>query len=72
MEEKTDKNILRSRLFPAIGAVIVFIVCMCVLYLGEPVGLSDNGDFRRVLLTNNIEYKDNENHYYLFKQDYKM
>lgn len=72
LEEKTDKNILRSRLFPAIGAVIVFIVCMCVLYLGEPVGLSDNGDFRRVLLTNNIEYKDSENHYYLFKQDYKM
>ena len=72
MTGKTDKNILRSHLFPAIGAVIIFIVSVCVLYLGEPVGLSDNGDFRRVLLTNNIEYKDSENHYYLFKQDYKM
>lgn len=40
--------------------------------MGENVGLSDNGDFRRVLLMNNIEYKDSTNHYYLFKQDYKM
>lgn len=55
-----------------IGAVIVFIVSFCVLYLGDNVGLSDNGDFRRVLLTNNIEYKDSDNHYYLFKEDYKM
>ena len=72
MEESTNKSIIRSHLFPAIGVVIVFIVCVCVLYLGKPVGLSDNGDFRRVLLTNNIEYKDEENHYYLFKQDYRM
>lgn len=68
----SDKNIIRSRVIPIIGAVAVFIISFCVLYLGENVGLSDNGDFRRVLLTNNIEYKDSENHYYLFKQDYKM
>ena len=36
------------------------------------MGLSDNGDFRRVLLTNNIEYADDTDHYYLFKQDYVM
>ncbi len=59
-------------MLPVIGAIIVFIVSFCVLYLGDNVGLSDNGDFRRVLLTNNIEYKDSDNHYYLFKQDYKM
>ncbi len=59
-------------MFPLLGAVIVFIVSLCVLYLGDNVGLSDNGDFRRVLLMNNIEYKDSTNHYYLFKQDYKM
>ena len=62
----------RERFFPLIGALIVFIVSFSVLYLGENVGLSDNGDFRRVLLTNNIEYKDPDNHYYLFKQDYTM
>ncbi|MBQ3124105.1 MAG: hypothetical protein IJC09_01620 [Clostridia bacterium] len=67
-----EKNALRCRLFPVIGAVIVFIVSFCVLYLGDNVGLSDNGDFRRVLLTNNIEYKDSDNHYYLFKENYRM
>ena len=34
--------------------VAVFLVCLAVLYGGENVGLSDNGDFRRVLLTNKI------------------
>lgn len=66
------KNILRRRIFPIIGALIVFIVCVCVLYAGDNVGLSDNGDFRRVLLTNNIEYKDDTDCNYLFKEDYKM
>lgn len=68
----SDKNVIRQRLLPFLGAMIVFVVSLCVLYLGENVGLSDNGDFRRVLLTNNIEYKDSDNHYYLFKQDYRM
>lgn len=68
----SDKNIIRNRIIPVLGAIIVFAVSFCVLYLGDNVGLSDNGDFRRVLLTNNIEYKDSDNHYYLFKQDYKM
>ena len=63
---------LRRRIFPIIGAVIVFIVCICVLYAGDNVGLSDNGDFRRVLLTNNIEYKDDTDCNYLFKEDYRM
>ena len=65
-------RIIRNRVIPAAGAVIVFIISFCVLYLGENVGLSDNGDFRRVLLMNNIEYRDSSNHYYLFKQDYTM
>lgn len=69
---KKNNSIIRSRIFPFIGAVIVFVISFCVLYLGDNVGLSDNGDFRRVLLTNNIEYKNSDNHYYLFKQDYKM
>ena len=69
---KKNNSIIRSRLFPFTGAVIVFVISFCVLYLGDNVGLSDNGDFRRVLLTNNIEYKNSDNHYYLFKKDYKM
>ncbi len=70
---KIRENILnKNRIFPLIGAIIVFVLCFSVLYMGENVGLSDNGDFRRVLLVNNLEYKDETDHYYLFKQDYKM
>ncbi len=61
-----------KRTFPLIGAVIVFALVFCVLYLGKNVGLSDNGDFRRVLLVNNLEYENDDNYYYLFKRDYKM
>lgn len=68
----TWHDILRRRLFPILGAAAVFIISLAVLYAGENVGLSDNGDFRRVLLTNNIEYADEIDHYYLFKQDYVM
>ncbi len=65
-------GIWRGRIIPAIGAVIVFIVSFSVLYMGDNVGVSDNGDFRRVLLTNNIEYADDTDYYYLFKQHYIM
>ena len=65
-------KILRMRILPVLGMIIVFIMSISVLYLGEPVGLSDNGDFRRVLITNNIEYKDETDYHYLFKREYKM
>lgn len=61
-----------KRIYPLLGAIIVFVLSFSVLYLGDNIGLSDNGDFRRVLLVNNMEYKDDNNYYYLFKQDYKM
>ena len=60
------------RILPVLGMIMVFIISISVLYLGEPVGLSDNGDFRRVLITNNIEYKDDTDYHYLFKREYKM
>ena len=61
-----------KRIFPLMGAIIVFVLSFSVLYLGNNIGLSDNGDFRRVLLVNNMEYENEDNYYYLFKQDYKM
>lgn len=61
-----------KRVFPLAGAILVFVLSFVVLYFGDNVGLSDNGDFRRVLLANNIEYADDTDYYYLFKQDYKM
>ena len=62
----------KKRIFPLVGAIIVFVLSFSVLYLGNNIGLSDNGDFRRVLLVNNMEYENEDNYYYLFKQDYKM
>ena len=44
-----------KRIFPLVGAIIVFVLSFSVLYLGNNIGLSDNGDFRRVLLVNNME-----------------
>lgn len=61
-----------KRIFPLAGAIIVFVLSFSVLYMGDNIGLSDNGDFRRVLLANNIEYADDTDYYYLFKQDYIM
>ena len=70
--KKTAAAIVRGRIIPVIGAVIVFFVSLSVLYLGEHVGLSDNGDFRRVLLSNNISYADDTDYHYLFKEEYVM
>lgn len=61
-----------KRIYPLIGAIIVFVLSLSVLYAGDNIGLSDNGDFRRVLLVNNLKYDNEDNYYYLFKQDYKM
>lgn len=71
--EFTGTNgILQRRIIPLIQAIAVFIICFSVLYGGENVGLSDNGDFRRVLLSNNIEYIDDTESSYLFHQFYTM
>ncbi|MDO5396479.1 MAG: DUF6273 domain-containing protein [bacterium] len=66
------KTSWKDRIYPVIGAVMVAVLSFFVLYAGDNVGLSDNGDFRRVLLANNLEYEDESDYYYLFKQDYRM
>lgn len=65
-------SILRRRIIPLIQALVVFIISFSVLYAGENVGLSDNGDFGRVFLSNNIEYIDDTNSRHLFNQYYHM
>lgn len=67
-----SKTTFKDRIYPFIGALLVFILSFAVLYTGNNVGLSDNGDFRRVLLSNNLEYEDETDYSYLFKQNYKM
>lgn len=63
---------MKNRIYPFIGALLTAILSFTVLFAGDNVGLSDNGDFRRVLLGNNLQYADETDHYYLFKEDYKM
>lgn len=70
--EKTEPMTLKSRIFPLIGALIVCILCSCILYFGDNIGLSDNGDFRRILLASRMDYADDTDYQYLFKQYYKM
>lgn len=70
--EKTEQVTFKSRLFPLIGAIIVCILCSCILYFGDNIGLSDNGDFRRILLASRMEYADETDYQYLFKQYYTM
>ena len=68
----TSKPVVKNRIFPLLGAIIVFALCFVILYAGEDVGLSDNGDFRRVLMVNNLEYRNDADSAYLFKEDYRM
>ena len=69
---KTEQVTFRQRILPFIGALIVCIICSCVLYLGDNIGLSDNGDFRRIMIASRMEYADETDSPYLFKQYYKM
>lgn len=60
------------RLLPLLFAILTIITCMTVLYAGDNVGLSDNGDFRRVLLANYMDFADDADNRYLFKDTYTM
>lgn len=69
---KVPQLTFRQRLFPLIGALIVCVLCSCILFAGDNLGLSDNGDFRRIMLASKMEYADETDYNYLFKQYYKM
>jgi len=63
----------RQRIFPALGAMLVALICSCILYLGNNVGLSNNGDFARVLQGNYMSMTvQNDAHRYMFIQNYTM
>lgn len=60
------------RILPFFFAVLTVVICMAVLYAGDNVGLSNNGDFRRVLLANHMQFADDTDNQYLFKDSYTM
>lgn len=57
---------------PIIFSIIIFLVCIIVLFAGNNIGLSDNGDYIRIIQVNNISYLEDENNSYLFRDTYKM
>lgn len=72
--KKTHRREKRTitRLLPWVSFVCVLILCTCVLFFPEPVGLSDNGDFGRIFYVNNMRYSDAADNNYLFKRYYTM
>ncbi len=66
---------LRSNSHWLIGmlcAVSVIIICCAVLFADGGVGLSDNGDFQRVMDANGLEMADSSHSRYVFKRHYIM
>lgn len=66
------KNFISQIKIPLLGAILVFLTCMMVLYTGGGVGLSDNEDFGRVMQPNRIQYIDRTDNNYIFNQHYTM
>ncbi len=56
----------------ALLALLTLLCALTTLFWGENIGVSDNGDFRRVMVTNGLEYSDPENASVLFKEEYVM
>lgn len=66
---------LRSNSQPLIGAICaiaVIIICFAVLFTNGGVGLSDNGDFQRVMDANGLEMADSSHSRFVFKRYYTM
>ena len=57
-------------LFPIIGAVLVLFVCSIILNPGY--GLSDNGDFYRIMKVNKLQFVDETDKSFTVKNIYNM
>lgn len=53
-------------------AVMVIVICCSVLFTDGGAGLSDNGDFRRVMDANGLEYPIGRDSRYMFNRFYNM
>lgn len=63
----------KSKLFyllPIIGAILTFLVCSSTLKFGY--GLSDNGDFYRIMKVNKLQFVDEVNKAFSVKTSYSM
>ncbi len=53
-------------------AVLTAVLCLCILYGGKDIGLSDNGDYKRMMDTEGISYLQQQDNQYLFRRYYRM
>ncbi|MBR2476565.1 MAG: hypothetical protein IKB50_00335 [Clostridia bacterium] len=57
---------------PCIAVILITIVCCSVLFTNGGSGLSDNGDFQRVMDANGLQMADSSHSRYIFKRHYTM
>ena len=53
-------------------AVVTAVLCLLILYGGKDVGLSDNGDYKRMMDTEGISYLQKNDNRYFFRRYYTM
>lgn len=57
---------------PFIAVILIGIICCSVLFTNGGSGLSDNGDFQRVMDANGLQMADSSHSRYVFKRHYTM
>ncbi len=68
-------NFIRNhsrRIIAAACAVLVILICCLALFAEGGAGLSDNGDFQRVMDANGLTMTDSSHSRYIFKRYYTM
>ncbi len=65
-------RVIADRYFSLIVAIFCAILMICTLYSGVRIGLADNGDFPRVMLSNKIYKVHTQDINYFYYQDYQM
>ena len=68
----TKNNRLTNLFLPLTAACLVVIVSLLILFGGQNVGLSDNGDFARVMKVNRLYSVGDGRHSFLCQQYYTM
>lgn len=59
-----------KKILPLAGALVIFTIC--IIRLSTGLGLSDNGDFHRVISTNGIHYLNDDKRYFNPEFDFVM
>ena len=61
-----------TKTWAGLWAAAAALLCMLILYGGADMGLSDNGDYKRMLDSEGISYIQNADNQYYFRRYYQM